>query len=117
MTASARLSRKPESNAPLKLDIAGIQEDEHEYLFRADLPQPKPFRQMPRWRWSGTIRWTIGPLQAVIAHLLGCHAGRVRIVAFNGPAYAAWLAGRDDSEALRAAWAAGAEAPLAGPKP
>lgn len=66
-----------------------------------------PDREPVQWR----------PQQAVIAHLLGGHAGRVRIVAFDGPAYAAWLAGREDSEAMRDAWAASAEAPLTGPKP
>ncbi len=44
------------------------------------------------------------PQQSVVAALAAA-VPAVRLVAFDGPAYSAWLAGRADSEALRAAWA------------
>lgn len=46
------------------------------------------------------------PQQSVCAALLAEFPGRLRLVAFNGPAYAAWLGKREDSETRRANWAA-----------
>jgi len=46
------------------------------------------------------------PQQSVIATLAGEFPGRVALVRFSGPAYAAWLAGRPDNETARSQWAA-----------
>ena len=43
--------------------------------------------------------------QSLAAELVARHADRIALVPFVTPAYAAWLAGRTDSESLRAAWA------------
>lgn len=45
------------------------------------------------------------PQQSVVAEVFGRFPG-TRLVTFDGPAYAAWLAGRPDSEAMRSQWAA-----------
>lgn len=45
------------------------------------------------------------PQQSVCAALAAA-VPTVRLVVFDGPAYADWLAGREDGEAMRAAWAA-----------
>lgn len=47
--------------------------------------------------------------QAVCAALAGMFS-TVRLVAFDATAYAEWLAGRDDSESLRAQWASASQA-------
>jgi hypothetical protein len=46
------------------------------------------------------------PQQSVCAALLAEFPGRLRLVGFDGPAYAAWLADREDSETQRSQWAA-----------
>lgn len=46
------------------------------------------------------------PQQSVLAALLGEFPSRVALVGFDAPAYAAWLAGRPDGEAMRSQWAA-----------
>lgn len=46
------------------------------------------------------------PQQSVCAALAGEFAGRIDLVRFDVPAYAAWLAGKKDSEPMRGAWAA-----------
>lgn len=46
------------------------------------------------------------PQQSVCAALLARFPGRLRLVRFDPPAYAAWLAGRQDGESMRGAWAA-----------
>jgi len=46
------------------------------------------------------------PQQSVCASLLAKFPSRLRLVRFDTPAYAAWLAGRQDSESMRGAWAA-----------
>lgn len=48
------------------------------------------------------------PQQSVCASLVAEFPGRISLVRFDGPAYAAWLAGRTDSETMRSLWAAGA---------
>ncbi len=45
------------------------------------------------------------PSQSLAATLFAGNADQVTLVPFAGPAYATWLAGRGDSEAMRAAWA------------
>jgi hypothetical protein len=55
-----------------------------------------PGREPALWR----------PQQSVLAALLAEFASRIRLVPFDGPNYAAWLAGRPDSETLRGLWAA-----------
>lgn len=54
-----------------------------------------PQREPHMWR----------PQQSVCADLLGRFPATIRLVRFNPATYAAWLSGRPDSEALRAAWA------------
>lgn len=44
------------------------------------------------------------PQCSVVAELAARHGAR--LVTFDGPAYAAWLGNRKDSERMRAAWAA-----------
>lgn len=56
-----------------------------------------PGREPALWR----------PQQSVCAALLAEFPGRLRLVRFDPPAYAAWLVGRQDSETLRGQWAAG----------
>lgn len=56
-----------------------------------------PGREPALWR----------PQQSVCAALLAEFSGRLRLVRFDAPNYAAWLAGRRDSEAMRGQWAAG----------
>lgn len=46
------------------------------------------------------------PQQSVCAALLAEFPGRLRLVALDGPAYAAWLGKQKDSETMRANWAA-----------
>jgi hypothetical protein len=46
------------------------------------------------------------PQQSVCAALMAEFPGRLRLVNFDGPVYATWLAGREDSETLRGQWAA-----------
>lgn len=49
------------------------------------------------------------PHQSACATLLAARDGRPHccsLVVFNGPVYAAWLGGREDSETARSAWAA-----------
>lgn len=53
-----------------------------------------PGREPAQWR----------PQCSVVAELAARHG--VRLVAFDGPAYAQWLGQRKDSEAMRASWAA-----------
>lgn len=55
-----------------------------------------PGREPALWR----------PQQSVVAALAGEFPGRVVLVRFDGPAYAAWLAGRPDNETARSQWAA-----------
>lgn len=55
-----------------------------------------PDREPTLWR----------PQQSVVAALAGEFGEQVRLVPFDGPAYAAWLGQRRDSEPLRGAWAA-----------
>ncbi|MBS1228821.1 MAG: hypothetical protein H6R17_2098 [Proteobacteria bacterium] len=47
--------------------------------------------------------------QAVCAALAGMFS-TVRLVAFDAAAYTGWLAGRDDSESMRAQWASASQA-------
>lgn len=56
-----------------------------------------PGREAELWR----------PQQSVIAALMSLEPDRVTPVVFDGPAYAAWLAGREDTETMRSQWAAG----------
>jgi hypothetical protein len=53
-----------------------------------------PGREPVQWR----------PQCSVVAELAARH--NARLVTFDGPAYAAWLGRRKDSEAMRGAWAA-----------
>jgi hypothetical protein len=53
-----------------------------------------PGREPVQWR----------PQCSVVAELAARHGAR--LVTFDGPAYAAWLGRRKDSEAMRGAWAA-----------
>jgi hypothetical protein len=53
-----------------------------------------PGREPVMWR----------PRCSVIAEL--CARYKATVVRFNGPAYAAWLAGRPDGETMRGIWAA-----------
>ena len=46
------------------------------------------------------------PQQSAAAALSAEFPGRVQLVLFDAPAYAAWLAGRADDETARSAWAA-----------
>lgn len=55
-----------------------------------------PNREQVLWR----------PQQSVCAALLAEFPGRLCLVRFNLPAYAAWLAGRQDGEEMRGQWAA-----------
>ena len=55
-----------------------------------------PGREPALWR----------PQQSVCAALMAEFFGAVRLVQFDGPAYSAWLAGRQDSETMRGQWAA-----------
>ena len=48
--------------------------------------------------------------QSVVAALAGEFSGRVRLIRFDGPAYAEWLAGRADSETMRSMWAVAVDA-------
>lgn len=54
-----------------------------------------PNREPALWR----------PHQSACADLLSRFSARLRLVRFDAPAYTAWLAGRHDSESMRAAWA------------
>ena len=47
------------------------------------------------------------PHCSVIAEMCACLP--VQVVIFDGPAYAKWLAGREDNEAMRSYWAAEAQ--------
>ena len=58
-----------------------------------------PGREPTLWR----------PHQSVCASLLAMHPDQTRLIAFNGPAYASWLADRPDSEKMRALWATHAD--------
>ena len=49
------------------------------------------------------------PQQSVVAALVTESPRLVKLVSFDVPAYAAWLGGRSDSEALRGQWAATVE--------
>lgn len=55
-----------------------------------------PGREPALWR----------PQQSAVAALAAEFCGRVALVPFDGPAYAAWLAGRSDNETARSQWAA-----------
>ena len=55
-----------------------------------------PGREPALWR----------PQQSVASALFADFAGRVKLVTFDGPVYSAWRAAREDSEPMRAAWAA-----------
>lgn len=70
-------------------------------LWYADLEDwaTLPGREPALWR----------PQQSVLAALLAEFADRIRLVPFDGLAYAAWLARRPDSEAMRGHWAANQE--------
>lgn len=55
-----------------------------------------PGRETELWR----------PQQSAIAALMALSPARVAPVRFDGPAYAAWLADREDSETMRSCWGA-----------
>ncbi len=55
-----------------------------------------PGREPTLWR----------PQQSACAAVFSMFPGRLRLVRFDGPAYSAWLAGREDSETMRGQWAA-----------
>lgn len=57
-----------------------------------------PGREPALWR----------PQQSVSAALLAEFSERIAMVRFDAPAYANWLAGRDDGEHMRAVWASSA---------
>ena len=54
----------------------------------------------PTWRQA--VLWR--PHQSVVAALLAEFPGAVRLIRFDPAAYVDWLAGREDSEAMRGAW-------------
>lgn len=54
------------------------------------------------------------PQQSVCAALYSMRRDRLQLVRFDAPAFAGWLAGRADSEAMRGQWAASLAATAAG---
>lgn len=55
-----------------------------------------PAREAALWR----------PHQSACAAALAKLGEQIRLVPFNGPVYAQWLAGREDNETMRGQWAA-----------